>query len=309
MSAPVENIYKSLDEAYGEAVIKAFHELLETKHLYQFVNADLKEIETITERIAEQDPHGLPQVVRANIKDGIPNWTKKPWILISGPIPPITSKVGGQLSPIELQSVKLSCSSCNGAVWPHNPGYRGSEPIFRSYDYSSGNSNVQFFHLSFQCQNCKSTPLVFLVKREDLKLSLVGRSQFPEVSVPDFIPDAQRKFYRNAIIADQTSFTLAAALYLRTVIEQYFHATIPEVEIKAIKGNPTGDELADLYAKTLPKNFPANFPSLKKAYNDLSEIVHSGKENDEVKKSFLAIRTAIDAHFKAVQLFKQMPKQ
>ena len=205
MSAPIENIYKSLDEAYGEAVIKAFRELLESKHLYQFVNVDLKEIEIITERMANQDPHGSPKVVRANIKDGIADWTKEPWILISGPIPPITSKIRGQLSPIELPSVKLSCSSCNGAAWPHNPGYRDSNPSFQACDYSFGNSNVQFFLISFQCQNCKGTPLVFQVKREALKLSLVGRSQFPEVLVPDFIPYAQRKFYRNAIIADQTS--------------------------------------------------------------------------------------------------------
>jgi hypothetical protein len=148
---------------------------------------------------------------------------------------------------------------------------------------------------------------VFLVKRNGLKLTLVGRSQFPEVVVPSFIPEPQRKFYRNAIIADQTSFTLAAALYLRTVVEQYFYAAIPKEEIAAIKGNPTGDELAELYSKTLPKNFPNNFPSLKKAYNDLSEIVHSGKENDETKKSFVSIRNAIDGHFKAVQLFKEIP--
>jgi hypothetical protein len=107
--------------------------------------------------------------------------------------------------------------------------------------------------------------------------------------------------------ADQTSFTLAGALYLRTVIERYFYAVIPGKKIEAIKGNPTGDEFAELYAETLPKNFPANFPSLRKAYDDLSSIVHSGKENDEVKKRFLAIRTAVDSHFKAVQLFKEMP--
>jgi len=166
---------------------------------------------------------------------------------------------------------------------------------------------IEIFALPYQCQSCKCEPLFFLVRREGLKLMLVGRSQFQEVAVPDFIPKDHRKFYRNAVIANQTSFTLAAALYLRTMIEQYFYKTIPGTEIKAIKGNPTGDELAELYAKTLPKNFPSSFPSLKKAYVDLSKIIHSGKEDDETKKSFEVIRNAVDSHFKAIQLFKEMP--
>ena len=80
-------------------------------------------------------------------------------------------------------------------------------------------------------------------------------------------------------------------------------------KIKAINGNPTGDELAVLYAKTLPKNFPSNFPSLKKAYDDLSAIIHSGKESDGAKKCLAAIRVAVDGHFKAIQLFKEIPTQ
>src|SRR5260221_14079702 len=55
-------------------------------------------------------------------------------------------------------------------------------------------------------------PLCFLVRREGLKLTLVGRSQLPEIATPVFIPENLRKYYRNAIIADQTNFTLAAAL-------------------------------------------------------------------------------------------------
>ena len=168
---------------------------------------------------------------------------------------------------------------------------------------------MQVFAFPYQCQGCKGEPLVLFVRREVLKLTLVGRSQFPQIIVPKFIPETQRKFYRNAIISDQTNFVLAAALYLRTLIEQYFYQAIPEPQIKAIKGNPTGDELADLYAKTLPQHFPGNFPSLKKAYDDLSRIVHSGKEDDEAKASFQTIRKAVEGHFEAIQLFRRMPTQ
>ncbi|MGA3143760.1 MAG: hypothetical protein ABSF10_12190 [Verrucomicrobiota bacterium] len=321
------NYASNLTDVISRKVSSVLQELLETKHLYQSVQISEKDFNEVINSIIEEHKREASRAEPGINLDGTPYLKNRvdklnkerdallysDWYFYteSNPPPGVPPIGSVDLPPLPLPSVRVSCGSkqCKGSIQPHNSGFVGLRYGTASFDFQQDGSVIQIFSFPYQCQNCKEDPLVFLVKRDDLKLTLVGRSQFPEVSVPDFIPDAQRKFYRNAIIADQTSFTLAAALYLRTVIEQYFHSTIPEVEIKAIKGNPTGDELADLYAKTLPKNFPSNFPSLKKAYNDLSEIVHSGKENDEVKKSFSAIRTAVDGHFRAVQLFKQMPTQ
>lgn len=321
----------SFEQEAELAFRSAFSELLERKHLYQYTNVDFGKIRSLIPELANRDFHGrfvigtpsnpptkkeIEEFIKSlekQFEDRIGHWSSEEWILIDE----ATAKAFNgdeeriRLSRFVVPSINTFCSICDSGPWPHNLSH-GSGTRGYAFESDDNTANVQIFTLSFQCQHCRTEtkePLVFLVKREGLKLTLVGRSQFPEVVVPNFIPDAQRKFYRNAIIANQTSFTLAAALYLRTVVEQYFYATIPEAEIKAIQGNPTGDELAELYANTLPKNFPSSFPSLKKAYDDLSVIIHSGKENDGVKTSFVAIRNAVDGHFKAVQLFKEMPTQ
>lgn len=322
----MSNSTSNLDDVISRKILSALKELLETKHLYQSVHIFEKDFDEPINHLIEIHKQEAARAEPGINLDGTPyleNRIKKlnqerndllycNWYFYTESNPPPGAQPIGSvdLPPLLLPSVRVSCGSkqCRGSIQPHNAGFVGWRYGEISFDYQNAGV-IQSFSLPYQCQNCREEPLVFLVTREKLKLTLVGRSQFSEVLVPNFIPDAQRKFYRNAIIADQTSFTLAAALYLRTVIEQYFYAVIPAAEVAAIQGNPTGDELAELYAKTLPKNFPNNFPSLKKAYNDLSKIVHSGKENDETKKSFAALRIAVDGHFKAVQLFREMPTQ
>jgi len=321
----VQSNEERLIGAASDKIVCAVQELLETKHLYQHVVIGTDELDEIIRKAADKsalklsDP-GSDSASAANaarylddlkkIRDSIleSDWRFGAEVHSYSGSDPI-SPYGSGLPPLRLPSIRVACNSrrCSGSIQPHNSGYIGLSGEICSYDLLRVKPTTQVVSVPYQCQNCKTEPLVFFVRRFGLKLTLVGRSQFQEIAVPDFIPKNQRKFYRNALIADQTSFTLAAALYLRTVIEQYFYQTISETEIKAIRGNPTGDELAELYAKTLPKGFPDSFPSLKKAYDDLSKIVHSGKEDDDAKKSFASIRAAVDGHFKALQVFREMP--
>ena len=300
--------------AFHKMVADGLGELLERRHLYQSVTIDMAPYDQREEQIRKAIADKRPVTNESSaVYNRIIQFRSGPWAFsLEGVLPAILVPPQRKETPtpnwFNPPTVRVACTSCDGVAPPHNPGYLGltTDSVFT---YTSRQRGTQVFALPYQCQNCKCEPLFFLVRREGLKLTLVGRSQFPEVLIPDFIPKNQQKFYRNALIADQTAFTLAAALYLRCVIEQYFYQVVPEAEIKAIAGKPTGDELADLYAKTLPKGFPDSFPSLKKAYSDLSAIIHSGKENDETKKSFVAIRTAVDGHFKAIQLFREMPGQ
>ena len=315
----------NLVDIISRKILSVLQELLEKKHLYQSVEISQKDFDEAIDGIIEDrrreisraepsldpDTMGILKKRKENLireRDALlfSDWDFYPETNPPPGAPPIDNQ-GLPYSPLPFIRTACSSKQCKGSVQPHNSGFVGLRYATVPFNFLEGHSLLQIFSFPYHCQNCKNEPLVFLVKRSGLKLTLVGRSQFPEVFIPSFIPEAQRKYYRNAIVADQTSFTLAAALYLRTLIEQYFYAVIPLEQIKAINGNPTGDELAELYAKTLPKNFPSNFPSLKKAYDDLSEIVHSGKENDVTKKSFVTIRTAVDGHFKALQLFKEMP--
>jgi hypothetical protein len=313
----------------SQAIALAVRDLLETKHLYQNVEISVKAFDDFIRNSTEEcrkeaakaepgisspGPAFIAKIHDEQLRDRLNSILNSAWdfdaeTFASAGRGARPARISENFPSITAPSARVCCGSkkCKGTAQPHNSGYIGAHPEINSYILSRHPSIVQVYSFAYQCQNCKEEPLIFLIKRDGVKLTLVGRSQFPEVLVPGYIPEAQRKFYKKAIVADQTSFTLAAALYLRTVIEQFFYAIIPEAEIKIIKGNPTGDELADLYAKTLPQNFPSNFPSLKKAYSDLSEILHSGKEDDETKKAFLTFRNAVDGHFKAVQLFKEMP--
>ncbi|MSU56690.1 MAG: hypothetical protein EXS35_00645 [Pedosphaera sp.] len=318
-----------LVEFLSRNIIAGLKELLETKHLYQSVTIPTQDLDEIIRTGVEEhkkevrlagpttnysNPEEAGQTLSELLHKNVTRLLASHWDFDSetNSYPgarPVSTGYNQGLPPLQMPSVRVSCDNalCKGSAQPHNSGYIGLREGLGVYSVDNNGPALQIFSFPFQCQNCKGEPLIFLVKRDGQKLTLVGRSRITEVSVPHFIPDAQQKFYRNAIIADQTSFTLAAALYLRTVVEQHFYQTVPAAEIQSIRGIPTGDELADLYAKTLPKNFPESFPSLKKAYSDLSAIVHSGKENDQSKKSFTLIRAAVDGHFKAVQLFKEMP--
>jgi hypothetical protein len=314
----------------GQAIASAVRELLETKHLYQSVDIPEKSFddfirnstEECRKEIARAEPgisSGRPGYIAQvheeqlrNRKDSILN---SPWDFDAetymrtgrGAQP---ARISENFPSITSPSVRISCGSkkCKGTVQPHNSGYIGAHPEINSYTLNRDTSIVQIYSFPYQCQNCKEEPLVFLVKRDGLKLTLVGRSQFPDVLVPDFIPKEQRKFFRNAVIVNQANFVLAAAMYLRTLIEQHFYQVIPKAEIEVIKkkGSPRGDELAELYAKTLPKGFPSDFPSLRKAYDDLSEVLHRGNEDDEASKKFITVKTDIEKHFDALRVFNSI---
>ena len=289
-------------------------ELLENKHLYQSVTFDSSgfkksTISEVAQRLAESGEYPVASWNQALV-NAFGSLERTLWEFdsaeekIEALLRAMNEKVS--LVRIPLPTIKIFCNHCDAIRPPHNPGYIGKSTQRNSQVLQQDSEVVQLFEATFQCQSCKGEPIVFLIHRKGLKLTLVGRSQFPEVLVPDFIPRNQRRFYSNSVIAERTNFTLAAALYLRTVVEQYFHEVIPKPEIKTIKGKPTGDELAEMYAKTLPKNFPDHFPSLKKAYSNLSEIIHLGKEDEDARISFKATLVAVDGHFKAIQLFKEI---
>jgi hypothetical protein len=324
---------RSFEQEAELAIRNAFTELLETKHLYQSAIVSFSKIQSALPKIvdgefagrfmfagprqppSQDDIDAVKQSIRKKFDDHIASWTNGEWILLNEKT---ASGFGSEeerviCSRFAIPSIKTFCTKCDSGPWPHNLA-RDSGNRGYLFEADEETPHIQVFSLPFQCQNCKKEarePLVFLIKRDRLKLTLVGRSQFPEVSIPDFIPKEQRKFYRNAIVVSQANFILAATMYLRTLIEQHFYQMIPKADIEAIKkkGSPRGDELAELYAKTLPKGFPSDFPSLRKAYDDLSEVLHRGNEDDEASKKFFSIKTDIEKHFDALRLFNSILKK
>jgi hypothetical protein len=105
--------------------------------------------------------------------------------------------------------VRKSVESFN--AWLGHPA--STIPVTRATEYA--------FCIPVQCQACRTNVIVLLVHRKGDKLQLVGRSEFEEVEVPQYIPKAQTQFYSQALIALNSGQVLPALFLLRTLIEQH----------------------------------------------------------------------------------------
>jgi hypothetical protein len=102
------------------------------------------------------------------------------------------------------------------------------------------------------------------------------------------IPDLEASFFRDAVIAHQSGKTLAGLFFLRTFIEQYARRVIGE------SGRRTGDEIMDVYSKTLPETIRPMIPSLGDCYSRLSEALHAARADEPL---FDEMRGRIEQHF------------
>jgi hypothetical protein len=317
-----------IHEAFRKATAAALKELFEKKHLYQSVVLDLSFVEKLLAAPKRQQrllyrsnapkptttvkPASNISPIEAELTKqffgGVPDkrivlWNNLPWHFTAW-----NEHLGEDGVYLVPPSISISCANCKSGPWPHNPSFNGAEEAFPGVFFGESKPLTQVHVFSYQCQQCKGEPLCFFVKRERFKFTIVGRSHFPRVEAPANFPESVANFYRKSVIASNTGFILASALYLRAAIEQHFRDAIPQAQLKTLGNRPTGDELGDFYSKILPKEFPSSCPSLKKAYSDLSEVIHAGKENDDAKGIFEKTRLAIETHFEALDLFKKISK-
>jgi len=297
-------------------VENALKELLETKHLYQsvtiqtddlsaplqighqvVVEVDKGEEQGRQSRYVSEPECGLPSILVNHLISA--KWI---WSIEKPGTPPQRTKEplpGGNEPHCFIPRLVRSCAKC-GSDTSHLPSFFHStlrEPLVElDLPSASGGKRVQLWLFSYQCQVCRGEPNVFLVRRTGPKMTLVGRSIFEKISVPKFIPECVKKFYSEAIIASRTGNHLPGCLYLRLVIE---HQIRSSVDPSKLSGRPTGDELADLYAKVLHPDFPRSLCSLRTIYADLSEVIHSGSEDDKIFEKSLE---ALTHHFDQLRL-------
>jgi len=198
--------------------------------------------------------------------------------------------------PFSVSSIKVMCAVCKRTE-PFNLKYAND---LCDYDLPAGNNKdgiVQNFLFVFECQSCKIIPDVFLVRRQNLKITLCGRSPIEVVEVPKDIPKSVRQYCSDAIIAYNSGQTLASLFLLRTLIEQY-------IRNLNLSSETLIDRLLDLYMDKLPEDFKSRFPSLKNIYSQLSEAIHKADPSTELfQKSLESIYT----HFDAKRLYKLQP--
>ncbi|MHC1764893.1 MAG: hypothetical protein AB9869_11420 [Verrucomicrobiia bacterium] len=294
----------------AKAVEDAIKHLLSEKHLYQAVEPDLSFIPELAKKVHRQGQNSrMSQVFPASGKPpaaptpesiaksarSMVEYAWTPHIRFGqdkGQFFPIT---GSASNPIQFQlpTINTFCSECQER-WPFNPVFDGAMCVV-----DSGQS--QRYFLGHQCQQCKGIAIRFMLRREGMKLRLVGRDPIEVLPTPKVVPKAQSKFFADAQIAYHAGQTLAALFLLRTFVEQYWRS-LPEVQA-LIQQQPraTGDEQGSTYQATLPVDFRNRFPSLSDIYGKLSAAMHEAKAEGAL---FEECCGHIVEHFEARKLFR-----
>lgn len=275
-------------DRFSSLISHAMRSLLETKHLYQAVTV----------------PHeGLVNELRAKVMgeyqsafDALVNpIMKRAWVPLAGlnALPPSSMTKSLNTLHFTAPDAKLFCARCDRVeAFNSVSAFDILEPgvLIKTAGIA------QIYALSLRCQSCKAVPEVFLIRREDAKLILSGRSPIEHVTVPTDIPKRVRQYYSGGVVAHQSGQTLAGLFLLRTLIEQWVRP-LGTAEERA-------DVLLDRYMSMLPDDFKGNFPSIRDLYGKLSACLHKAEASAEL---FDVARACIDEHFDARRLFKLPP--
>lgn len=313
-------------------ILRCIKELLEKKHLYQVLRLDTAPIKKMIDEADKS--HGVKEAEkrarRLNnaiapprsgsghspenyVADAIKKYRQeidstvsvildKFWTFSTDAYDHLVISSGGKVSEsithFSLPTISVACAQCNAILPAHNSGFRGLRQDIQSISWmvTKGDQQLpyQSFVFPYHCQSCKKEPLVFLVHREGIKLTLTGRNHFETIQVPKTIPKEESAFLSDAIAAYNTGNILAGLFLLRTTIEQYMRRLL------AITGKKTGDELAEEYARILDDEFPKKYPSLKVIYDELSAYIHAADSN---APQFEKSRKDIERHFELLSHF------
>jgi hypothetical protein len=307
-----------LIEEIRKEILAKIRLILEQKHLYQNVQLNLDPIyETIQK--AKADPL-LPSIdfpshvssrppsqkeadasLQMNLRNSVNTLLRRFWEFEteSTPLPPAAHRRETNPFRFCLPTIKIACMLCDGVLPPHNSGYKNQAINLPELNFvktiEMSTFPVQILFFPYQCQNCKGAPIVFVIRREGIKLQIVGRSHFEEVNAPKTIPSEEVRYFKDAVIAFNCGKTLAALFYLRVFIEHYFRRVLHE------KGRLTGEDLGKRYAILLPDDFPRTFKALGTVYEEISLKLHAADEDDDQFKTSLA---DINRHFDLLKHFK-----
>ena len=274
-------------DLFGDQVSDALKMLLETKHLYQSVRIDFRDIEV--------DLSGIRQDARDSLKRILQALPGKPWSAIDrsnhSPMLPANGSI-----QFQTPDAKLRCSVCKRVEAFNSISTREmSDREARAETSRSGGSIVQDFALSSECQSCKGPHSVFLVRRRGARLTIAGRAPIERIEVPAFIPQDLESWFSGAIVAHQSGQTLAGLFLLRTLVEQWVRTAIGQ------EGSGLADLALEAYMHSLPDDFKARFPSLRDVYTRISADLHGAIGSEELFAECLA---DIERHFEARRVFK-----
>lgn len=271
-----------LFESHLTAALKI---LCEQKHLYQSVLVDRTDSYLVIQ---------LDQTRKQETNQALSKVIDAGWAL------DLALRPGAVAIHVKMPDIKVFCTPCN-RVEAFNPVF-GSE-VFKDIGQFADRKGAveQAFLLGYQCQSCKKTPELFLVRRTGLRLTNVGRAPIEHVDVPAYVPKSVRRFLSGAIVAHQSGQTLAGVFLLRTLLEQWARSTTSSKKEFA-------DQVIEDYMASLPDDFKGRFPSMRTLYAELSVDIHRASGSAEL---FEKARGQINQHFEARRIFglPEMPAE
>lgn len=198
----------------------------------------------------------------------------------------------------EIPSADLYCNVCK-KIEIHN-----SVPHIEWSPYHLNESAIKEqigfkTHLfNLQCAKCQSAPITIMIRRELLKVQIVGRSQalFPEI--PKFIPKGIEEIYQDAVQAAVCGDWNGACYHLRTLLEHY----MKEQCNITLETRMEGSELCERYNKVIDPVLSQK-ASITTVYTDTSINLHT-RSGDKAR--FEKLRATVEKHFKLAHALKEI---
>lgn len=245
----------------GKGIENGFKKLIEEKHLYQSIEIDIRKIEIEAQEYQEG---GMPFGGGETAYDTVSlNWicpTSNQAQMVAA------NRVGSMDIRFNSPKVKLFCKKC-----------KREEPFFPIENHASVFCvalGVQIFVLGYKCQSCELPELeMFMVKRDQAKLTLCGRSPMEHIATSKAFPREHARFISDALITYHAGKTLAGLFFLRTFIEQY---------VVKKTGKRIDENALEEYQKQLPNSLKPIIPSLTDIYTQLSNEIHAANANTDL---------------------------
>lgn len=300
-------LFYRMEVHFASSVEKGLKELLEFKHLYQNVRIESPAESVVRQQVQEMRVGstipGNRELIDETIRLISSSFSKVEWEIINpGERKSLPFNSPAAVMHVSLRftppSVKLYCGNCKRKE-AYN--FRMGQDLLKEFRGElTEEVNEQIFSLAYQCQSCKNTPEIFVVKRDNLRLVQSGRTPMEIIETPSNLPKKSKKYFSDAVIAYNSGQTLAGNFLLRTFIEQH---------VRHHSSNPNSqdvDELFSEYSNDLPDDFKQRFPSLKSLYDKLSDDMHGAIASEAV---FLQSKQDIEKHFSAKALFALVDKE
>jgi hypothetical protein len=273
----------SFEAEIGRSITQALEELMTEKHLYQSVqlpyDLDLLRKVRVDPKSDMVCRFAATEQLRYLSSSWMPCWSESH----SG----VAEKAGW--TRFSTPRIKIFCDHCD-TIYPFISTFPEGADAVAPIPTLGFAQDQQVLFLPYQCQGClgEGVPVIFMVTRKGLRLTLSGRSRMETVAVPKYLPKNTRHFYQKARIAYNSGQTLAALFLLRTFIEQQMRN-----EVKDPDPRLPGDQLGDKYNALQEPEVKSAAPSLKEQYSTLSDAIHKADES----APFEGIEKRVLAHF------------